>query len=85
MSNQTNTQTKTEDRVYEKPVAWLLGRQLVASLKATLLYTAYGPKLEARDWMVAKVFPSDDQEKANAFWKKRMSFGSTTLLIAAME
>lgn len=74
MSNQTETQTSKEKRVYEKPVAWLLGRQLVASLKATLLYTAYGPKLEARDWMVAKVFPSDDQVEADAFWKKKDVF-----------
>jgi MFS family permease len=74
MSTQAKTQTKTEERVYEKPVAWLLGRQLVASLKSTLLYTAYGPKLEARDWMVANVFPSDDQAEADAFWKKNDEF-----------
>ena len=30
------------------PVAWLLGRQLIASLKWILLYTAFGTKLDAR-------------------------------------
>ncbi|HVF86206.1 MAG TPA: hypothetical protein VM866_01390, partial [Pyrinomonadaceae bacterium] len=29
-------------RTYEKPVAWLLGRQLIGSVKGILLYTAYG-------------------------------------------
>ncbi|HKR61775.1 MAG TPA: hypothetical protein VJS64_18965 [Pyrinomonadaceae bacterium] len=46
------------ERKYEKPVSWLLGRQLIASLKSTLLYTAFGTKIDARDWMDAKVFPS---------------------------
>ncbi len=46
-------------RKFEKPVSWLLGRQLIASLKSTLLYTAFGSKIDARDWMDAKVFPSD--------------------------
>ena len=44
-------------RKFEKPVSWLLGRQLIASLKSTLLYTAFGTKIDARDWMDAKVFP----------------------------
>lgn len=47
------------ERKFEKPVSWLLGRQLIASLKSTLLYTAFGSKIDARDWMDAKVFPSD--------------------------
>ena len=50
------TQSKA-DRKFEKPVSWLLGRQLIASLKSTLLYTAFGNKIDARDWMDAKVFP----------------------------
>jgi hypothetical protein len=50
------TQPKAE-RKFEKPVSWLLGRQLIASLKSTLLYTAFGNKIDARDWMDAKVFP----------------------------
>lgn len=44
-------------RKFEKPVSWLLGRQLIASLKSTLLYTAFGTKIDARDWMDAKLFP----------------------------
>jgi hypothetical protein len=48
-------------REFEPPVAWLLGRQLIASLKWILLYTAFGTKLDARDWMDATVFPAEDQ------------------------
>lgn len=52
-----------------EPVAWLLGRQLIASLKWILLYTAFGTKLDARDWMQAKVYPADDQAKADEWWR----------------
>ena len=49
--------TAKAGRKFEKPVSWLLGRQLIASLKSTLVYTAFGTKIDARDWMDAKVFP----------------------------
>ncbi|HEU4478596.1 MAG TPA: hypothetical protein VFR80_08760, partial [Pyrinomonadaceae bacterium] len=57
-----------EPRKFEKPVSWLLGRQLIASLKSTLLYTAFGTKIDARDWMDAKVFPL--QEDVVKAWKE---------------
>ena len=62
-----STQSKA-DRKFEKPVSWLLGRQLIASLKSTLLYTAFGTKIDARDWMDAKVFPPA-QRPADEAWK----------------
>lgn len=55
-----------EVRKYKKPVAWLLGRQLLGSLKGTLLYTAFGSKIDPRDWMEAKVFPEETNEEV--FW-----------------
>jgi hypothetical protein len=60
------------DRKQLPPVAWLLGRQLIASLKWILLYTAFGSKLDARDWMDAKVYPADDPDEAADEWKKRV-------------
>ena len=64
-----NSQPKTpEARKFEKPVSWLLGRQLIASLKSTLLYTAFGTKIDARDWMDAKVFPLD--EHVDKAWRE---------------
>jgi len=54
----------------ERPVAWLLGRQLLGSLKGILLYVAYGKNLDARDWMWADVFPARDKMKALKVWRK---------------
>ena len=55
------------DRNFEKPVAWLLGKQLLGGIKGMLLYTAYGAKLDPRDWMTAKEIPFDAEGK-DEFW-----------------
>ena len=57
-------------RVFEKPVAWLFGPQLIGGLKGILLYTAYGDKLDPRDWMTGEVFSFDNL--------RSRSSGSTT-------
>src|SRR5918997_1869705 len=44
------------DREHLRPVAWLFGRQLVRSLKYTLIYTAFGEKLDPRDWMNPRAY-----------------------------
>ncbi len=46
-------------RKLEGPVAWLLGSQLIRSIKGILLYSAYGQKLDPRDWMTAKAASFD--------------------------
>lgn len=51
---------KPDPDKFERPVAWLLGRQLIASLKYILLFMAFKGKLDARDWMETEVFPSSD-------------------------
>lgn len=43
-------------REHQSPVAWLFGRQLVRSLKYTLIYTAFGEKLDPRDWMNPRAY-----------------------------
>jgi hypothetical protein len=43
-------------REHQRPVAWLFGRQLVRSLKYTLIYTAFGEKLDPRDWMNPRAY-----------------------------
>jgi hypothetical protein len=48
-----------------KPVAWLLGPQLLASLKWVALYTAFKGKLDPRDWMQAEVHCFDDHSRYN--------------------
>jgi len=54
-------------RIFDKPVAWLLGKQLLGGLKGILLYTAYGEKLDPRDWMAGKVEPFTGNGKEE-FW-----------------
>jgi hypothetical protein len=40
---------------FEEPVAWLFGRQFIATFKYVLLYTAFKGKLDSRDWMKNEV------------------------------
>ena len=58
---------QTTGRIWDKPVAWLVGRDLLGGIKGILLYAAYGSKLDPRDWMAGKVesFSADNDE---AFW-----------------
>ena len=55
-------------RVFEKPVAWLFGPQLIGGLKGILLYTAYGDKLDPRDWMTPTVFDRFAKYDGEEFW-----------------
>lgn len=50
------------------PVAWLFGRGLISSLKGTLLYTAFGNKLDPRDWMHPKVISFAENFEGDDFW-----------------
>ncbi len=51
----SDPEDKDRPRKFETPVAWLFGRQLVRSLKGILLYSAYGSKLDPREWMTSAV------------------------------
>lgn len=57
MAKASTQRSEVEPRKFEGPVAWLLGRQLIGSLKGTLLFTAFGNKIDPRDWMEAQAFP----------------------------
>jgi hypothetical protein len=66
-------------RGFLKPVAWLLGPQLLASLKWVALYTAFKGKLDPRDWMQAEVYDCAATPRGNTdvstdeFWFDYMS------------
>jgi hypothetical protein len=45
-----------QERTFDQPVAWLVGRDLLGGIKGMILYTAYGSKLDPRDWMTGQVF-----------------------------
>ena len=50
------TPKPSKESEFKKPVAWLLGRQLISSLKQLVLYTVFSGKLDPRDWMRPTVF-----------------------------
>jgi hypothetical protein len=64
--------SKPKAKNFLPPVAWLFGRQFIASLKYVLLYTAFKGKLDARDWMKTEVIPPDGDSpiKLNQFWTR---------------
>src|SRR2546423_6403816 len=57
---------KPDDKDFKKPVSWLLGPQLIASLKWTALYVAFKNKLDPRDWMQANIYCFDEQQRLHA-------------------
>jgi hypothetical protein len=61
-------QKPSDERGFEKPVAWLLARELIASLKWTVLYALFKGKLDARDWMQAAEIAVESQPDAGAYW-----------------
>jgi hypothetical protein len=52
-------------KAWKKPVSWLLGPQLIASLKWTILYAAFKGKLDPRDWMKAQEISLKIEERYN--------------------
>jgi len=64
------TPQKASERIFERPVAWLLGKQLLGGLKGILLYSAYGAKLDPRDWMAGQevTFATPEAESKDEFW-----------------
>lgn len=54
---------------FKGPVRWLLGRQLISSLKGIALYSGFGDKLTPKDWMQGEIISfGDDQAKDGEFW-----------------
>ncbi len=53
------------------PVRWLLGRDLLASLRSIVVYGAFGDELDHRDWMVPQVIelpPDADAASPGEYW-----------------
>lgn len=54
---------------FKPPVAWLLGRELLAGLKLIAAYTFMGDKQDPKDWMKASVIQAPDKDHAkDAYW-----------------
>jgi hypothetical protein len=55
---------------FDKPVSWLVGRDLIAGLKWIALFTAFKGKIDPRDWMRGNTFPRfTDDDNVSAFWR----------------
>jgi hypothetical protein len=53
---------------FSKPVAWLLGRQLLSAVKWMLLFAAFQGRLDIRDWMETEVNAFENAEGKDEFW-----------------
>jgi hypothetical protein len=57
---------------FDKPVSWLIGRDLIAGLKWIALYSAFKGKIDPRDWMRGNAFPRyRDDDQVSAFWRRQ--------------
>jgi hypothetical protein len=61
---------------FNKPVSWLVGRDLIAGLKWFALFAAFKGKLDPRDWMAGNKYPEFNEtdrkreaERTLEFWR----------------
>lgn len=57
-----------EERRLRGPVRWLLDRQLLVNLREILLYSAFGTRIDPRNWMAGLEVDVDDDFKGEEFW-----------------
>jgi hypothetical protein len=55
-------------RRWRSPVGWLLDRQLISSLKDIVLYTAFGNRIDPRNWMAAAEIDLTGLADEHEFW-----------------
>lgn len=58
------------ERKFKRPVSWLAGRELLASLESTLNYVLNGEKQDSRDWMFAEAItpPHCNSDEQDSYW-----------------
>ncbi|MBY0475357.1 MAG: hypothetical protein K2Q13_09900 [Nitrosomonas sp.] len=58
------------ERKFKRPVSWLAGRELLASLESTLNYVLNGEKQDSRDWMFAETItpPHCNSDEQDSYW-----------------
>ncbi|HEY8461636.1 MAG TPA: hypothetical protein VIM99_14700 [Blastocatellia bacterium] len=71
LQRNSTTGARHWNRKPKKPVKWLLGSQLLRSLKGVLLYTAFGKELDPRQWMQPEVFPKPASPGQLEFWREQ--------------
>lgn len=54
---------------FKSAVAWLGGRELLDSLKGTIIYAIYGENMDPRSWMKANIYPNVENKVRYEFEK----------------
>src|SRR5262245_53574372 len=67
----SKTDARIQNRNPKKPVRWLLGSQLLRSLKGVLLYSAFGKQIDPRQWMQPEEFPNQAIPGHSRFWMEQ--------------
>lgn len=49
---------------FKKAVAWLGGREFIASLKGVIIYAIYGENMDPRSWMKPNIYPNVEEKIA---------------------
>ena len=57
-----------KERKLGGPVGWLLDRQLLVNLREILLYSAFGTRIDPRNWMVGREADMTDGFEGKEFW-----------------
>ena len=47
---------------FKKAVAWLGGREFIASLKGVIIYAIYGENMDPRSWMKPNIYPNIEEK-----------------------
>lgn len=47
---------------FKKAVAWLGGREFIASLKGVIIYAIYGENMDPRSWMKPNIYPNVEEK-----------------------
>jgi hypothetical protein len=57
-----------KERRLRGPVGWLLDRQLLVNLREILLYSAFGTRIDPRNWMVGREVDLTQKFEGEEFW-----------------
>jgi hypothetical protein len=60
--------SELEERRLRGPVRWLLDRQLLVNLREILLYSAFGTRIDPRNWMAGLEVDLTDDFTGEEFW-----------------
>jgi Calcineurin-like phosphoesterase len=69
-----------KERKLSGPVGWLLDRQLLVNLREIVLYSAFGTRIDPRNWMVAREVDMARDFAGDEFWFDYLSDTGDSML-----